>query len=125
MALASWPLKSFHWLTFVPLAPTPTYCATKAALHSYSLSQRIKLAGSNVKVLELAPPYVQTDLMGGAEDPMAMPLAEFIEETLRVLGTDADEVLVERVMMLRNNPGPHEAEFVTKFNAMISAQLVH
>ena len=46
----------------------------------------------------------------------AMPLAEFIEETMRVLGTDADEVLVERAKPLRNNAGTHEAALVTQFN---------
>ncbi len=109
-------------LAFTPLAMTAVYCATKAAIHSYALSQRYKLKGTKVKVLELAPPYVQTELMGEqqASDPRAMPLAEFIEETMRVLGTDADEVLVERVKMLRNNPGPNEGEFVSKFNDMMA-----
>ena len=75
-----------------------------------------------MKVLELAPPYVQTELMGEqmASDPRAMPLKDFIEETLKVLGTDVDEVLVERVMMLRNNPGPKEGELVNKFNDMMA-----
>ncbi len=74
------------------------------------------------EVLELAPPYVQTELMGERQksDPRAMPLQEFIDETMKVLGTDADEVLVERVKMLRNNPGPKEGEFVTKFNDMMA-----
>jgi uncharacterized oxidoreductase len=49
-----------------------------------------------------------------------MPLAEFIEETMRVLGTDADEVLVERAKPLRNNAGPNEAAFVTQFNDMFT-----
>jgi len=109
-------------LAFVPLAMTATYCATKAAMHSYSQSQRYLLKGSNVRVLELAPPYVQTELMGPemAIDPRAMPLKDFIDETIKVLGTDADEVLVERVGMLRNNPGPNESEFVNKFNDMMA-----
>ena len=74
-------------------------------------------------MLELAPPYVQTELMGEhqANDPQAMPLKDFIAETIKVLGTDADEVLVERVGMLRNNPGPNEGVFVNKFNDMMAA----
>jgi uncharacterized oxidoreductase len=109
-------------LAFTPLAMTAVYSATKAALHSYALSQRFALRGTSVKVLELAPPYVQTELMGSqqASDPRAMPLKEFIEETMKLLATDADEVLVERVKMLRNNAGPNEAEFVVKFNEMMS-----
>jgi len=48
-----------------------------------------------------------------------MPLAEFIEETMRVLETEADEVLVERAKPLRSNVGPHETAFVTQFNDMM------
>ncbi len=109
-------------LAFVPLAMTATYCATKAAMHSYTQSLRYALKGSSVRVLELAPPYVQTELMGDRQlnDPRAMPLKEFLDETIKLLGTDADEVLVERVMPLRNNPGPNEAAFVNKFNEMMS-----
>jgi len=59
---------------------------------------------------------VRTDLLGSNNEPRAMPLAEFIEETMRVLGTDADEVLVEKAKPLRNNVGPHEAALVTQFN---------
>ena len=109
-------------LAFVPLAMTATYCATKAATHSYTQSLRYALKGSSVRVLELAPPYVQTELMGShqASDPRAMPLKEFIDETIEVLGTDTDEVLVERVKPMRNNPGPNEAAFVNQMNDMMS-----
>lgn len=111
-------------LAFVPLAMTAVYSATKAAIHSYTQSLRYKLKGSSVKVLELAPPYVQTELMGarGATDPRAMPLKDFIAEAISLLGSDDDEVLVERVKMQRNNPGPNEAEFVNKFNDIMTEQ---
>jgi uncharacterized oxidoreductase len=95
------------------------YSSTKAALHSYTLSLRHKLRGTPVKVLEIAPPWVQTDLHNSNNEPRAMPLAEFIEETMQVLGTDAEEVLVERAKPLRNNAGPGEAAFVTPFNDMM------
>ncbi|MFZ3216493.1 MAG: SDR family NAD(P)-dependent oxidoreductase [Candidatus Acidiferrales bacterium] len=107
-------------LGFVPLAMSAIYSSTKAALHSYSLSMRYRLKGTSVKVLELAPPWVRTDLMNSNEAAQAMPLAEFIAEAMRVLETDAEEVLVERVKMLRNNAGPGEAAFVNQFNDMIS-----
>jgi uncharacterized oxidoreductase len=108
-------------LAFVPLATSAIYSSTKAAMHSYTLSLRYNLKGSSVKVLELAPPWVQTDLMGGGKDePRAMPLPEFIEETIKVLGTDTEEVLVERVLMLRNNAGPGDSAFTAKFNDMIA-----
>lgn len=108
-------------LAFTPLASTATYNATKAAIHSFALSQRYLLKDTGVKVIEIAPPYVQTELNGPAQasDPRAMPLQEFIDETMQLLGTDADEVLVERVKMLRNNAGPNEHAFVTKFNDMM------
>jgi uncharacterized oxidoreductase len=94
-------------------------------LHSYSHSQRYKLKGSSVKVLELAPPWVQTDLLNSKNEPRAMPLQEFIDETMKVLATDTDEVLVDRAKYLRNNAGPNEAAFITEFNDMLLAQPGH
>jgi uncharacterized oxidoreductase len=72
-------------LAFVPLALTPTYCATKAAIHSYTLSLRQQLRGTTTEVLELIPPYVATHLMGGAEDSRAMPLGMFLTEVMEIL----------------------------------------
>lgn len=107
-------------LAFTPLAIAAVYSATKAALHSYTLSLRYKLRGTSVKVLELAPPWVQTDLLGSKNEPRAMPLAEFIDETMQLLGTDADEILVSRVKPLRNNVGPAEGAFVAQFNDSVT-----
>ncbi len=103
-------------LGFVPLAVSAVYSSTKAALHSYTMSLRYKLKDTSVRVLEIAPPWVRTDLLGSNNEPRAMPLADFIEATMQVLGTDADEVLVEQARPLRNNAGPNEAAFVTQFN---------
>ncbi len=92
-------------LAFVPMALTPTYCATKAAIHSWSESLRYQLRDTSVRVIELAPPYVQTELMGAhqASDPNAMPLEEFLAETMELLNTqpEAKEILVKRVYPLR------------------------
>ena len=92
-------------LAFLPLALTPTYCATKAAIHSYTQSLRYQLKDTAVQVLELIPPYVQTELMGEqqASDPNAMPLKEFITEVMSILQTspEATEICVERVKPLR------------------------
>jgi uncharacterized oxidoreductase len=107
-------------LAYVPLALAAVYSATKAALHSFALSQRYKLKDTSVSVLEIAPPWVQTDLLGSNNEPRAMPLAEFIEETISVLGTDTHDVLVERAKPLRNNPGPNEGAFVTEFNDLMA-----
>jgi len=90
-------------LAFVPLALTPTYCATKAAIHSYTQSLRYQLQGSTTAVLELIPPYVATDLLDGASDPRAMPLDVFIAEVMEILKTQpaAVEICVGRVKPLR------------------------
>jgi uncharacterized oxidoreductase len=103
-------------LAFVPLALTAVYSATKAALHSYALSQRFLLRDSGVRVLEMAPPWVRTELMNSQEAEQAMPLDQFISQTLTVLGTDADEILVEAAQPLRGNPGPREHALVNGFN---------
>ena len=92
-------------LAFLPLAYTPTYCATKAAIHSWSQSLRYQLRDTGVEVLEIAPPYVQTELMGErqASDPNAMPLAEFVSETVALFDAppESGEILVQRVEPLR------------------------
>lgn len=92
-------------LAFVPMAATPTYSATKAAIHSYTQSLRYQLRDTSVQVLELIPPYVQTELMRPeqAKDPNAMPLKDFIAETMKILKTqpNATEICVERVKPLR------------------------
>ena len=90
-------------LGFLPLAERATYCATKAAVHSYTQSLRSQLRGTSVEVLELIPPYVQTALMTGANDPRAMPLPEFIAEVMSILKQDPTpgEILVENAKRLR------------------------
>lgn len=103
-------------LAFVPLVLTPTYSATKAAIHSYSQTLRQQLKGSGIEVIEIAPPYVQTELMGPAQavDPRAMPLADFIREVMEILGRGAvEEVIVERCRFLRDAEaeGRHAAAF--------------
>jgi uncharacterized oxidoreductase len=109
-------------LAFVPLAMTPTYCATKAALHSYTQSLRYQLKGTTTEVLELIPPYVATDLMNGADDPRAMPLKDFLAEVMALLGRSPalPEICVENVKRLRfaAETGNHEAIFQGLNDAM-------
>lgn len=89
-------------LAFVPLASTPTYCATKAAMHSYAQSLRFQLRNTSVEVLELAPPAVATDLMPGHRDnPNSMPLDDYIRESIELMAGASAEILVERVRLLR------------------------
>lgn len=111
-------------LAFVPMAMTPTYGATKAAIHSYTQSLRYQLKDTSVQVLELIPPYVQTELMGErqASDPSAMPLKDFIAETMNILKTspDATEIRVERVKPQRfaEASGNYDAFYKTFNDAM-------
>jgi uncharacterized oxidoreductase len=90
-------------LGFVPLATAPTYCATKAALHSYTESLRHQLRHTKVRVVELIPPYVATHLMDGANDPNAMPLDAYIEEVMEIIKSQprSAEICVERAKRLR------------------------
>jgi uncharacterized oxidoreductase len=90
-------------LAFLPLALTPTYCATKAAIHSYTQSLRYQLKTTTTEVLELVPPYVATHLMSGADDPRAMPLDKFIGEVMEILKTQPTptEIVVENAKGLR------------------------
>lgn len=92
-------------LAFVPLAATPIYSATKAAIHSWTQALRSQLKDTAIEVLELAPPGVATDLMPGhAENPASMPLDAYIAEVMDLIrsgNTPAGEILVERVKPLR------------------------
>ncbi len=91
-------------LAFVPLAPTPTYSATKAAIHSWSDSLRYLLRGTSVEVIELAPPGLRTDLTPGqADKTQYMTLDDYTAEVMTILkaAPGAPEVLVERVKPLR------------------------
>jgi uncharacterized oxidoreductase len=109
-------------LGFVPLALTPTYCATKAAIHSYTQSLRYQLKDTKIKVIEIIPPWVATELMGEVpEDPRAMPLDKYIAETMQILATDADENCVQNVLRLRNAAKDDELAFFKTFNDAMSA----
>ena len=93
-------------LAHVPMAAFPTYSGSKAFLHSWMDAVRFQLRNTHVEVLELTPPYVQTDLLGShqADDPRAMPLGEFISEVMQILekgDIPRGEILVERVKPLR------------------------
>ncbi|WP_321963463.1 SDR family oxidoreductase [Paraburkholderia sp. J7] len=106
-------------LAYVPLAATALYSATKAAIHSYTLSQRFALRDTSVKVLEIAPPWVDTDLVHKSGDPRAMPLDAFIAETLKLLETATTEVVVDAAKPMRDNAGPNEHAFVEQFNQFV------
>jgi uncharacterized oxidoreductase len=91
-------------LAFVPLPIAPTYCATKAALHSYTVSLRVALAGTPVEVIEIIPPAVATNLTPGRKpDDRYISTEEFIAETMAQLKAQPTptEVTVGRANFLR------------------------
>ena len=107
-------------LAFVPLTTTPTYNATKAAIHSYTIALREVLKGK-VEVIELAPPAVQTGLTPGQETrPGYQPLTDFTDEVMALLTQQPTppEILVERVRFLRFAEANGQFdETLTKLNA--------
>ncbi|MBB5357451.1 putative oxidoreductase [Rhodanobacter sp. ANJX3] len=109
-------------LGFAPIALFAIYSATKAALHSYILSQRFLLKESSVTVQEIIPPWVGNGLAGSPDHPLAMPLDSFIAQTMQMLATDAAEVLVKEAAACRNNAGPDEHGFVDRLNTLFLAQ---
>src|SRR6201986_3781285 len=114
-------------LAFMPSALTPTYCASKAALHSYTESLRFQLRDTSVQVIEIIPPQVQTALQGDRGfDPRAMPLDEYITETMTLLQTQpqANEIVVERVSSFRfaERDGTYD-DIYRGFNEAITAGL--
>jgi uncharacterized oxidoreductase len=105
-------------LAFVPLVETPTYNATKAAIHSYTIAMRDALAGK-VEVIELAPPAVQTGLTPGQETREGyQPLDEFADEVMTLFRQQPtpSEILVQRVNFLRN--AEREGRFDAAFQQM-------
>ncbi len=112
-------------LAFVPMTMTPTYCATKAAIHSYTQSLRYQIKDTSVEVLELIPPYVATELLepAHAKNPRAMPLAEFIAEVMEILSTqpESTEICVRRVHPLRFAAEQGQAKYEELFQNLNAA----
>jgi uncharacterized oxidoreductase len=104
-------------LAFAPLKVTPSYGASKAAIHMLSESLRLQLADTPVKVVELVPPSVRTSLLPGQENSeAAMPLDEFVTEVMALFQAqpDATEILVERVKFLRYGEARGDYDQVVK-----------
>ena len=105
-------------LAFVPLVAAPTYSATKAALHSYTVSLREALAGA-VEVIEIAPPGVRTELTPGQADRTGyLGLDDFADEVLALLSQQPTppEILVERVRDFRHAEA--DGKFAERFKGM-------
>jgi uncharacterized oxidoreductase len=91
-------------LAMMPAAMMPSYCASKAAMHSYTQSLRYQLRDTSLQVVELVPPWVQTELQGDRGlNPKAMPLDQYIAETSELLKSspESEEIVVERAKGMR------------------------
>lgn len=93
-------------LAFVPLPISPVYCATKAALHSYTLSLRAQLRNTDIKVFELAPPATKTELLAGAnEEDMKgitiMPVEDLVADFLKGFSKDKYEICPGQASQLK------------------------
>jgi len=105
-------------LAFVPLANTATYCATKAAVHSWTLSLRYMLTAQGIEVIELPPPAVQTDLTPGQSvNPAYMPLADFISQVMELF----EQSLTPAEICVENTKGLRNAERENRFDATLKA----
>jgi uncharacterized oxidoreductase len=107
---------------FTPVALYSVFSATKAALHSYVLSQRFALKDTRVTVQEIIPPWVATGFVGATDHVLAMPLEAFIAQTMADLATDALESVATEGSACRNNPGRREHAYIEKFNTFLLAQ---
>lgn len=108
-------------VAYTPIAQAAVYSASKAGLHSYSLSQRFMLRDTSVRVQEIVPPWVNTDLVKKKDDPRAMPLDEFIAQLMTQISTDEPELVVEASRQMRDNPGPNEHALVQQLNEFLVA----
>jgi uncharacterized oxidoreductase len=108
-------------LGYLPHSGLAIYSASKAALHSYILSQRYRLRDTSVRVIEIAPPMVATAFDDNARNPRAMPLDAFLAETMRILESGADEVLVDTARQRRDLLVNDEHGAMTAFNDMLMA----
>lgn len=96
-------------LAYMPIARFPVYCATKAFVHSFTMSLRRQLKNTSVRVVELAPPWVTTDLDARHADRTShgdlkpMPLADFIPAAMEELSSDAGELHVAGAKFLHDS----------------------
>ncbi|HWU42322.1 MAG TPA: SDR family NAD(P)-dependent oxidoreductase, partial [Bdellovibrio sp.] len=78
-------------LAFVPIHFLPTYCATKAGLHSFTQTLRYQLKNTSIRVIEIAPPAVNTDLGGKGLHTHGVDLNKFADHCMRHLSEGDEE----------------------------------
>lgn len=106
-------------LAFVPLVAAPVYSATKAAVHAFSMALREQLRGNSVRVVELIPPIVATNLHHDQQHqpPRAMPLEQFVAQAMRALDSPRDELPIGLASVLRVGSRLAPGRFLKLINA--------
>jgi uncharacterized oxidoreductase len=103
-------------LAFVPMTSAPVYCATKAAIHSFTLSLRHQLRQTGIQVIEILPPSVNTDLGGAGLHTRGTPLEEFVNAAYTRLASGEVEVGYGFAEMTRNASRAEIEEAFRKMN---------
>ena len=101
------------------------YSATKAALHSYVLSQRFMLRQTSVRVHEIVTPWVNTGPPDAPGFESALHVDDFARDALARLGEGRDEIIVAAAQPHRASAGPDEQNFITDLNTTVLANLRH
>jgi uncharacterized oxidoreductase len=92
-------------LAFVSIATMPVYCATKAAIHSFTISLRHQLRGTSVQVFEAAPPATDTELdasFAGEQEQAYRGISprEVAEAITEGMKADKEEILIGEAQAL-------------------------
>jgi uncharacterized oxidoreductase len=103
-------------LAYIPIAATPVYCATKAALHSFTISARHQLKHTSISVFEIAPPIVDTELGHDSShkerDMDGIPPSQVADETLKAVESNQFEFAIGMANNLYQAAHSDKAGFV-------------